>query len=290
MKITGKKPWYMEYLLIIVGTALMATAITSCFDAAGLVTGGFSGIAILVKAGTKSLYGNGIPLWVTNLVLNIPVFLLAAKIKGVAFVKKALLGDLSLTVWLAVLPAWKLSGDFLLVALYGGLLQGVGIGLVFLGGGTTGGTDLLAAIIQNFMRHYSIAQIMQFVDGAVVLVGMYVFGVERALYAIIAVYLVTKVSDCIIEGLKFSKSVYIITEKPDEVSRMVMEDLDRGITGISAKGMYSGQDKLMLFCVVGKKELVHLKEMIDEIDPNAFVIVGDAREVHGEGFLEKWQK
>ena len=284
MKITGKKPWYMEYLLIIVGTALMATAITSCFDAAGLVTGGF---AILVKAGTKSLYGNGIPLWVTNLVLNIPVFLLAAKIKGVAFVKKALLGDLSLTVWLAVLPAWKLSVDFLLVALYGGLLQGVGIGLVFLGGGTTGGTDLLAAIIQNFMRHYSIAQIMQFVDGAVVLVGMYVFGVERALYAIIAVYLVTKVSDGIIEGLKFSKSVYIITEKPDEVSRMVMEDLDRGITGISAKGMYSGQDKLMLFCVVGKKELVHLKEMIDEIDPNAFVIVGDAREVHGEGFLEK---
>lgn len=277
----------MEYLLIIVGTALMATAITSCFDAAGLVTGGFSGISILVKAGTKSLYGNGIPLWVTNLVLNIPVFLLAAKIKGIAFVKKALLGDLSLTVWLAVLPAWKLSGDFLLVALYGGLLQGVGIGLVFLGGGTTGGTDLLAAIIQNFMRHYSIAQIMQFVDGAVVLVGMYVFGVERALYAIIAVYLVTKVSDGIIEGLKFSKSVYIITEKPDEVSRMVMEDLDRGITGISAKGMYSGQDKLMLFCVVGKKELVHLKEMIDEIDPNAFVIVGDAREVHGEGFLEK---
>ena len=287
MKITGKKPWYMEYLLIIVGTALMATAITSCFDAAGLVTGGFSGISILVKAGTKSLYGNGIPLWVTNLVLNIPVFLLAAKIKGIAFVKKALLGDLSLTVWLAVLPAWKLSGDFLLVALDGGLLQGVGIGLVFLGGGTTGGTDLLAAIIQNFMRHYSIAQIMQFVDGAVVLVGMYVFGVERALYAIIAVYLVTKVSDGIIEGLKFSKSVYIITEKPDEVSRMVMEDLDRGITGISAKGMYSGQDKLMLFCVVGKKELVHLKEMIDEIDPNAFVIVGDAREVHGEGFLEK---
>lgn len=287
MKITGKKPWYMEYLLIIVGTALMATAITSCFDAAGLVTGGFSGISILVKAGTKSLYGKGIPLWVTNLVLNIPVFLLAAKIKGIAFVKKALLGDLSLTVWLAVLPAWKLSGDFLLVALYGGLLQGVGIGLVFLGGGTTGGTDLLAAIIQNFMRHYSIAQIMQFVDGAVVLVGMYVFGVERALYAIIAVYLVTKVSDGIIEGLKFSKSVYIITEKPDEVSRMVMEDLDRGITGISARGMYSGQDKLMLFCVVGKKELVHLKEMIDEIDPNAFVIVGDAREVHGEGFLEK---
>lgn len=287
MKITGKKPWYLEYLLIIIGTGLMATAITSCFDAAGMVTGGFSGIAIIVKAGTKGLYGNGVPLWVTNLVLNIPVFILAAKIKGFSFVKKALMGDISLTVWLAVLPAWKLSEDIFLAALYGGILQGVGIGLVFLGGGTTGGTDLLAAIIQKYMKHYSIAQIMQFVDGAVVVAGMYVFGVERALYAIIAVYLVTKVSDGIIEGLKFSKSVYIITDKPDEVSRMVMEDIDRGITGIRAKGMYSGNDKLMLFCVVGKKELVRLKEMIDEIDPKAFVIVGDAREVHGEGFIEK---
>ena len=287
MKITGKKPWYLEYLLIIIGTGLMATAITSCFDAAGMVTGGFSGIAIIVKAGTKGLYGNGVPLWVTNLVLNVPVFILAAKIKGFSFVKKALMGDISVTVWLAVLPAWKLSEDIFLAALYGGILQGVGIGLVFLGGGTTGGTDLLAAIIQKYMKHYSIAQVMQFVDGAVVVAGMYVFGVERALYAIIAVYLVTKVSDGIIAGLKFSKAVYIITDKPDEVSRMVMEDIDRGITGIRAKGMYSGNDKLMLFCVVGKKELVHLKEMIDEIDPKAFVIVGDAREVHGEGFIEK---
>ena len=287
MKNTRKKPWYLEYLLIIIGTGLMGTAITSCFDAAGMVTGGFSGIAILVKSWTNGLYGDGIPLWFTNLALNIPLFLLATKIKGFKFVKKALLGDLSLTVWLAILPSWKLSADLLLVALYGGLLQGIGIGFVFLGGGTTGGTDLLAAIIQKYLRHYSIAQIMQFVDGAVVIVGMYVFGVERALYAIIAVFLVTKVSDGIIEGLKFSKSVYIITDKPDEVARMVIEDMDRGITGIPAKGMYSGEDKLMLFCVVGKKELVQLKEKIDEIDEKAFFIVGDAREVHGEGFIEK---
>ena len=285
MKNTRKKPWYLEYLLIIIGTGLMGTAITSCFDAAGMVTGGFSGIAILVKSWTNGLYGDGIPLWFTNLALNIPLFLLATKIKGFKFVKKALLGDLSLTVWLAILPSWKLSADLLLVALYGGLLQGIGIGFVFLGGGTTGGTDLLAAIIQKYLRHYSIAQIMQFVDGAVVIVGMYVFGVERALYAIIAVFLVTKVSDGIIEGLKFSKSVYIITDKPDEVARMVIEDMDRGITGIPAKGMYSGEDKLMLFCVVGKKELVQLKEKIDEIDEKAFFIVGYAREVHGEGFI-----
>ena len=146
---------------------------------------------------------------------------------------------------------------------------------------------MMAALIQKYLRHYSIAQIMQFIDGLVVIVGMYVFGIHKALYAIIAVYLVTKVSDGLIEGLKFSKAAYIITAKPKEIADMIMKDLDRGVTGISARGMYSGQDKLMLFCVVNKKEIVMLKEKVDEIDPEAFVIVTDAREVHGEGFIEK---
>ena len=284
----GRKPLWLEYLMIIVGTGLMSLAINSVFDASGMVTGGFSGIAIIIKAWTKGLVNGGIPLWVTNCVLNIPLFFIAWRVKGFSFIKKAILGEISLSVWLAIQPVFHLAGDdLLLAALYGGVIQGVGIGLVFLGGGTTGGTDMMAAIIQKFLQHYSISQIMQIIDGAVVVVGMYVFGIHKALYAIIAVYLVTKVSDGLIEGLKFSKAVYIITEKPKEIAEMIMEDLDRGATGINAKGMYSGQDKLMLFCVVGKKELVHLKEMIDEIDPNAFVIVGDAREVHGEGFLEK---
>ena len=208
--------------------------------------------------------------------------------RGFSFIKRAILGEISLSVWLAIQPVWNLAGnDLLLSALYGGVIQGVGIGLVFLGGGTTGGTDMMAAIIQKFLKHYSIAQIMQVIDAMVVLVGMYVFGVHKALYAIIAVYLVTKVSDGLIEGLKFSKAAYIITGKPKEISDMIINDLDRGVTGINAKGMYSGQDKLMLFCVVNKKEIIMLKEKVDKIDPDAFVIVTDAREVHGEGFIEK---
>lgn len=146
---------------------------------------------------------------------------------------------------------------------------------------------MMAAIIQKYLKHYSIAQIMQFIDGMIVIVGMYVFGIHKAMYAIIAVFLVTKVSDGLIEGLKFCKAVYIITDKPEEISNMVINDLDRGITGIQATGMYSGNEKLMLFCVVRKKEIVALKERIDDIDPKAFVIVTDAREVHGEGFIEK---
>ena len=284
----GRKPLWLEYLMIIVGTGLMSLAINSVFDASGMVTGGFSGIAIIIKAWTKGLVNGGIPLWVTNCVLNIPLFFIAWRVKGFSFIKKAILGEISLSVWLAIQPVFHLAGDdLLLAALYGGMIQGVGIGLVFLGGGTTGGTDMMAAIIQKFLQHYSISQIMQIIDGAVVVVGMYVFGIHKALYAIIAVYLVTKVSDGLIEGLKFSKAVYIITEKPEEIAGMIMEDLDRGATGINVKGMYSGQDKLMLFVVVNKKEIVMLKEKVDEIDPQAFVIVTDAREVHGEGFIEK---
>lgn len=284
----GRKPLWMEYLMIIVGTGLMSLAINSVFDASGMVTGGFSGVAIIIKAWTKGLVNGGIPLWVTNCVLNIPLFFIAWRVKGFSFIKKAILGEVSLSAWLAIQPVFHLAGDdLLLAALYGGVIQGMGIGLVFLGGGTTGGTDMMAAIIQKILQHYSISQIMQIIDGAVVVIGMYVFGIHKALYAIIAVYLVTKVSDGLIEGLKFSKAVYIITEKPEEIARMIMEDLDRGATGINAKGMYSGQDKLMLFVVVNKKEIVMLKEKVDEIDPQAFVIVTDAREVHGEGFIEK---
>lgn len=284
----GRKPLWMEYLMIIVGTGLMSLAINSVFDASGMVTGGFSGVAIIIKAWTKGMVNGGIPLWVTNCVLNIPLFFIAWRVKGFSFIKKAILGEVSLSAWLAIQPVFHLAGDdLLLAALYGGVIQGMGIGLVFLGGGTTGGTDMMAAIIQKFLQHYSISQIMQIIDGAVVVIGMYVFGIHKALYAIIAVYLVTKVSDGLIEGLKFSKAVYIITEKPEEIARMIMEDLDRGATGINAKGMYSGQDKLMLFVVVNKKEIVMLKEKVDEIDPQAFVIVTDAREVHGEGFIEK---
>lgn len=284
----NKRIWYLDYLMIIVGTALMAVAVNSVFDLCGMVTGGFSGIAILVKEWTEDVVPGGIPLWVTNMSMNIPLFFIGMKIGGFGFVKKALIGEICLSFWLAVLPAFDIAGnDLLLAAVYGGVIQGVGIGLVFLGRGTTGGTDMMAALLQLKLRHYSIAQIMQFIDGAVVLVGMYVFGVQKALYAIIAVFLVTKVTDGMIEGLKFSKQAYIITSKPEAISTQIMRNLDRGVTGIRGKGMYSGQDKLLLYCVVGRKEIVALKELVDEIDPEAFVIVSDVREVLGEGFIER---
>ena len=149
---------------------------------------------------------------------------------------------------------------------------------------------MLAAIIQTFCKHYTIAQIMQVVDGMVVIIGAFVFGLNKALYAVIAIYVVTLVSDGIIEGLKFSKAAYIISEHYDEIAQKVMSDLERGVTGINATGMYSNNEKKMLFCVVSKKEMIQVKEIVAKIDPSAFVIVSDVREVFGEGFIEYKQK
>jgi uncharacterized membrane-anchored protein YitT (DUF2179 family) len=276
-----------EYLMIAVGTALIAFAVASIYDPSGFVTGGFSGLAIIIKQLTEDLIPGGVPLAVTNLVLNIPVFLIAIRLKGWKYIVKTLFGTLMLSFWLGALPVIPLAeGDMLLTALYGGVVMGVGIGLVFLSQATTGGTDLIAAIIQHFWRHYSIADIMQIIDAVIVLAGAYLFGIQMALYAVISIYLVSKVSDGIIEGLKFSKAAFIITQKPDELSQILMNELSRGVTGLSAKGMYSGEEKNMLFCVVSRKEIVQLKELTLTLDPDAFVIVTDVREVLGEGFIE----
>lgn len=282
-----EKSWLKDYLLIFIGTALMSIALNSAFDTNGLVDGGFSGIAIIVKNVTDGWIDGGVPLWLTNILLNIPMFFLGIKIKGVKFLAKTIWGTFALSFWLAVLPVFPLvKGDMVLAVIFGGVLQGTGMGMVFLGKGTTGGTDMVAALIQHYVKHMSVARIMQIVDALIVLVGAFVFGPTNALYAIMAIFVVAKVTDGLMEGLNYAKAAYIITDKYEEISDMLLHDLDRGVTGIHAKGMYEGKDRMMLFCVVGKKQIVQLKELVAKVDPRAFVIVTDAREVLGEGFIE----
>ena len=287
--ILKKKSWYRDYLLIFLGTALMSVALNSAFEPNGLVDGGFSGIAINIKNITEGLVDGGVPLWITNIVLNIPMFFLGIRIKGVRFLAKTIWGTLSLSFWLAVMPVIPLvEGEMVLAVIFGGVLQGTGIGLVFLGQGTTGGTDMVATLIQHYVKHMSIARIMQIVDALIVVTGAFVFGPKTALYAIVAIFIVAKVTDGLMEGMNYAKAVYIISDHSDEISSILLHDLDRGVTGIHARGMYEGKDRMMLFCVVGKKQIVQLKEAIAQVDPGAFVIVTDAREVLGEGFIENF--
>ncbi len=280
----------MDYILIMAGTSLMALAIKGIFDPVSLVTGGFSGIAIIVKNITEGIIEGGIPLWLTNLFLNIPLFVVAIKVKGWRYIAKTIFATIWLSVALWYMPEKNLMpDDIFLASVFGGVISGLGIGLVLMANATTGGTDTMAAIIQHFIRHYSIAQIMQVLDGVIVLAGAWVFGINRALYAIICIYLVSKVSDGILEGLKFSKLAYIISEHYEEIAKQIMKELDRGATGLDAVGMYSGEKKEVLFCVVSKKEIVKVKDIVRRIDADAFMIVSDVREVFGEGFIEEHQ-
>ncbi len=286
MKLMNGKRIYIEYLLMVIGTGLMACSIQFIFDPANLVTGGFTGFAIILKSITKEMNG-GIPLWLTNLVLNIPLLLAAFWLKGFRFIWRTMFSTALLSVWLYILPHFTMMPDDLtLSALFGGVIGGIGIGLVLMARSTTGGTDLLAALIQMRLRHYTVAQIMQFVDGVIVAIGAFVFGLSKALYAIVAIYIISRVTDGILEGMKFAKVVFVITNYSLEVSNAIMSALNRGATGIKGRGMYSLKEKEIVFCVVSKKEIVSLKDVVAQIDPNAFIIVSDAREVLGEGFLE----
>ena len=279
----NRRPLWIDAILMVVGTGLMALAIQCIYDPVGLVTGGFTGVAIIAKYVTKG----AVLLWLTNLVLNVPLFLLAALIKGKKFVARTAVATVLLSAWLYVIPLWNLAeGDYVLSAIFGGVICGVGMGMVLLARATTGGTDMLAALIQHKLRHYTIMQIICVIDGIIVAVGIYSFGVKAALYAIVAIYVTSKVSDTLMEGMKYSKAVFIVSDRYKEISDAIMTQMDRGVTGLDAVGMYSGDEKCMLYCVVSKKEIVVLKEIILKIDNNAFVIVTDAREVVGEGFLE----
>lgn len=274
-------------MLIILGTCVMAMAIASIYDPAGLVTGGFSGISIMVKRMTVHMVPGGIPLGLTNAVLNVPVFILAYWKLGKKFVGRTLLGTVMLSFWLTVLPPLNLiEDDYLLVALFGGVFSGIGFGLVLRAGASTGGTDLVAALIRTKMRQYSVVQIMQVMDALIVLAGMYVFGIRPVLYAIVAIFVTTRVSDAFLEGFKNSKAAYVVTARYEAVARQIMDELGRGVTALSAVGMYTGEERKLLYCVVSRKEIVRVKEIVHAADATAFVIVSDVREVLGEGFLE----
>ncbi len=282
-----KKEVVRDYILLAAGSGLIALAVQAVFDPMGMVNGGFTGLGIIIRRMTTGLVSGGIPLWFTNIALNLPAFIIAWFVMGRQFVRRTAVAALLLSVWLAVIPPMDLAkGDYLLAALYGGLISGVGIALVFRTGNATGGTDLVASLLHRKFRNYSIAQILLVLDGAIIAAGYYLVGARPALYAIISVAIVTKVSDTILDGLNYSKMIFVVSDRSTEIAEHILYEMDRGCTAIPAQGMYSDEMRKMLFCVVGKKEVLDFKDCVKELDPHAFVIVTDANEVLGEGFLE----
>ena len=199
---------------IMMGTCILAFGLQCFYDPIGLVTGGFTGLAIVIKSVTGMLCEGGIPLWFTNLALNVPVFILSYFLKGSKFIGKTLFGTIMLSVWLYLLPIIDMAqGDYMIASIFGGVCAGAGIGFVIRVGATTGGTDMVAALVQLKLRHYSIVQILQVIDAIVVIIGFVVFDLRATLYAIIGIVVQTKVADLIVEGFNYSKAAYIISDK-----------------------------------------------------------------------------
>lgn len=287
MNIYSQKSKVLNYVFMIIGTIFIAVAVNLVYEPLDMVTGGVTGIGIVIKYFTRNLFDGGIPVWLTNVVLNIPLFLTGFIIKGGRFIKNSLIGSVTLTIALYVIPVINvIDNEYFLASVFGGVLTGIGMGMVIAASGSTGGTDLLGLIIHHFLPHYNVPFIIGVVDGIIVLSGAIVFGIETTLYAVVALYITAKFSDNILEGLKFAKVAYVISDSHVEIGDAIIKELERGVTGIYAKGMYTNSDKKMLFCVVSKKQISQLVKLISQIDPKAFVIVSDAREVMGEGFIE----
>ncbi len=277
----------MNLLKSIVGVFLAAFAINVMYEPVNMVTGGFSGFAIIIKELTARGGMSGIPVWLTTTVLNVPLFVLALKMQGFKYMRSNLICSVLFSALLSVIPTVDiLGGDMLLISIFGGVLSGAARGLLFAANVTTGGTELAAALLNKKVKQYSVTELVQGIDGIIILFGIWTFGINMALYAIIAIVIASKISDWMLEGMKISKMSYIISDKNDEISERVLNEMDRGVTRISASGGYSGERREMLVCVTSTKEIVKLKEIAAAVDKNAFVIVSDVREVFGKGFIE----
>lgn len=268
-----------SYGMITIGTFLMALGTNLIYEPMSMVTGGISGIGIILHA----LFG--IPVWVVTIVLNLPLFILARKSNGKEFLVRSLYAMLAFTAALACIPVVSLQEtDYLMAALMGGALHGVGLGLVFSTGSSTGGTDLLSALLHPLFPVMRLPNILGIIDGLIVVAGMLIFGMRTALYSIVAVFVTSKIMDGVTAGMRYAKVVYIISDESRVIARIIMDQLNRGVTALRGNGMYSGQEKQVLMCVVSRREAVSMVKFVKDVDERAFVVIADAREVMGEGF------
>ncbi|MEH7552137.1 YitT family protein [Bacillus altitudinis] len=266
-----------NYLLILIGSAIVAVGFNTLLLPNQIAAGGVSGISTIMQSfGFEAAY--------VQWGLNIPLFIAGFYLLGGTFGVKTLVGSvfLPLMVFLTRHIA-PVTHEALLAAIFGGVVIGIGIGLVFLGNSSTGGTALAAKIINKYTG-LTLGTCLAMMDGLIVLAAMTVFGIEEGLYAVIGVFISSKTIDVVQAGFSHSKMAMIITGHEDEVRQAVFDQIDRGVTKISAVGGYTDHDRPILMCVVGQSQFTKLKQVVKAIDASAFVIVMDAKEVLGEGF------
>lgn len=273
----------IEYILIIVGATLVALSYNMFLLPSKLAAGGISGISTILF----ELYGLS-PAY-TQFLINIPVFIIGLIILGKDFGWKTLLGTfwVPFIIWLSADIPYTITNP-LLGALYGGIILGIGLGTVYKGNGSTGGTAAIAQIVKKFTG-LSSGYSQLIVDGAVVISSIIVFSLELTLFALMCIYVTSKVIDRVQLRTSSTKLILIITEEEEKVQSLIKNEIDRGLTKIRSVGGYSNQNKTMLLCVTEQSEAVHLKRLLQKAEPTSFVIFINASEILGRGFsLDKY--
>ncbi len=290
-----KKAW-KDYLWMTIGCIISALAINIFLVPYKIAPGGVTGLATVIYY----VIDGKIPVGTIMLFLNIPLFILGVRFIGRKFILRTLYSTIMLSliidltegftqnlinIYLIKFDSSFSQPDLLLYALFGGFLLGIGLGLVFRVGATTGGSDLAAKIVNYFITGVSMGKILLVIDVSIIIVAAVAFkSVKLALYAMASMYITSKLIDTILEGFNYAKGIFIISDKSEEISEAILKQIDRGVTGLNGKGMYSGTDKQVLLCVVNRSQIKAVKDTVKKIDEKAFVILTEVREVLGEGF------
>lgn len=270
---------FLNYLGIFFGVLLVSLSIIIFLAPNRLVGGGISGIAIILYHTLK------LPIGIVMIILNIPIFIAGIKLLGLHFGVKTFIGTLLLSITIDLLGFFHLPSitNNFLATVYGGLIGGFGLGIVFKYGGSTGGTDILAQILSHYSG-LNLGQALLFIDGIIVIIAGFIFNFELALYALLVIFIQGYAIDLVQEGLSYTKAALVFSEKPRELGERILYDLGRGVTVFYGMGLYTGQKREILYCVVSQSEVSKLKEIIHKNDPKAFVVISPAHEVLGEGF------
>lgn len=270
-----------DYLWYFIGCMIYSSAVTMFVSVNEISPGGITGIATILE------YIASIPAGITVFILNIPILLIGFFKFGGHFIIKTSVATVFLSVTLTIsdflLPSFTV--DKILASIFGGTLMGLGISLVLRHGATTGGIDILAKIINQKFKHFTVGKIILTLDGLVIFATALVYkNIASVLYSVIAIYASSKAMDSILYGADRGKLLYIITSKPNEICREINTEMHRGVTILSGKGGFTGEERNLLLCSVRVHEVSGIYKIIDKFDNNAFTVVTDVGEVIGEGF------
>ncbi len=277
MKNKIKNKFVFEIIETIVGSFIMATAVSLFLLPNELSSGGFSGI------GTILYYLFNIPVGLTIFLLNLPLFTVATYKIGKGFLIKSIIGTIFYSIFIDLLDVVEpITNDKILACIYGGLLTGVGTALILRGQASTGGSDLLSIIIKRYKNNFKTSSLIIIIDSIIILLNTIFFRkIEIGLYSAITIYLMGKIIDILFEGIYFTKLIFIVSEKNEEIAKIINNKIQRGVTGLYGKGMFTNTKKMVLMCAVGRNDLIELKKQIKQIDSEAFLIVANSREVLG---------